>query len=492
MVVAASHAAAQFGQFTPLGDFAGGTIHSSAYALSGDGSVVVGGSNAAVGLQAFRWTAALGLQSIGDLPGGSALGRAYGVSADGSKVAGYSNGANGNEAFLWDAASGMVGLGDLSGGNTSSYAYAISGDGGTVVGASSSTVSTAQWVEAFIWTQINPMQPLGVLPGGAPESLAFAVNYDGSVVAGRSGSRAFRWTAQSGMTDLGGVVGGSGSGEAWAISADGAVIVGFGAAATGTEAFRWTQATGAVGLGDLPGGAHDSRALGVSDDGDVIVGHGNYNNGLSEAFLWTPALGMVDLRAHLMSLGIPGLAGWSLRRAEAVSGDGRTIAGWGVNPLGNTEAFVVSLGSPAPTSFCTAGTTTNACAATMSWSGVPSAAASSGFTLHVAGVEGQKQGLIFYGVDNSGYTPLAWGATSSFLCVKPPTQRTPVQTSGGSNNQCDGAFSIDWNAFVAGSPGVLGAPFQLGDAVYAQAWFRDPPSPKTTNLSDALQFFVAP
>jgi hypothetical protein len=39
---------------------------------------------------------------------------------------------------------------------------------------------------------------------------------------------------------------------------------------------------------------------------------------------------------------------------------------------------------------------------------------------------------------------------------------------------------------------VLGAPFAAGDAVWSQAWFRDPPSPGTTSMSNALRFTVGP
>jgi hypothetical protein len=35
-------------------------------------------------------------------------------------------------------------------------------------------------------------------------------------------------------------------------------------------------------------------------------------------------------------------------------------------------------------------------------------------------------------------------------------------------------------------------PFSAGAQVWAQARFRDPPAPKTTNLSDALAFTVLP
>jgi hypothetical protein len=144
----------------------------------------------------------------------------------------------------------------------------------------------------------------------------------------------------------------------------------------------------------------------------------------------------------------------------------------------------------APHAYCTAGTTTNGCVSTMSASGTPSASAASGFVLAASSLEGQRQGLVFYGVTGANVQP--WGGGSSFLCVKPPTQRTPVQFSGGTIGACDGTLALDWNAFRATYPGALGAPFSAGDVVYAQAWFRDPAAPKTTNLSDALQFALFP
>jgi hypothetical protein len=147
---------------------------------------------------------------------------------------------------------------------------------------------------------------------------------------------------------------------------------------------------------------------------------------------------------------------------------------------------------PNVAAYCTAGTTTHNCVPAISGVGTPSASAGSGFTIHVANVEGQKQGLLFYGIDNSGFAPLPWGTSTSFLCVKSPTQRTPVQSSGGTVNACDGSLALDWNAFMAANPSALGNPIGAGQAVYAQGWFRDPGSPKTTMLSNALQFGVGP
>jgi hypothetical protein len=86
-----------------------------------------------------------------------------------------------------------------------------------------------------------------------------------------------------------------------------------------------------------------------------------------------------------------------------------------------------------------------------------------------------------------------WSASStSYLCVKAPTQRLGTQSSGGTSGACDGVLADDWNAYVASHPNALGQTFTGGETVWAQAWFRDPPAPKTTNLSDALVFQVGP
>jgi hypothetical protein len=145
------------------------------------------------------------------------------------------------------------------------------------------------------------------------------------------------------------------------------------------------------------------------------------------------------------------------------------------------------------TSYCTAGTTTHGCVPAIAGNGVPSATATSGFTISVNNVEGQRAGLIFYGMSNTGWSPTTWGnGSTSYLCVKAPTQRTPTQNSGGSLNACNGVFALDWNAFISATPNALGVPFTSGQVVWAQAWFRDPAAPKTTNLSNGLTFHVQP
>jgi hypothetical protein len=165
-----------------------------------------------------------------------------------------------------------------------------------------------------------------------------------------------------------------------------------------------------------------------------------------------------------------------------------------VDRMGNigysaTKNFVASC--PAPISYCTAGTTTNGCNATLSASGTPSASASSGFTLSVSNVEGQRQGLIFYSVNGRNSAVWATGSTS-FLCVKAPTQRLTTLGSGGTNNACNGAFSIDWLAWMATHPTAVGQPLTSGQKFQGQCWFRDPSASATTNLSQGLEWTLCP
>lgn len=154
-------------------------------------------------------------------------------------------------------------------------------------------------------------------------------------------------------------------------------------------------------------------------------------------------------------------------------------------------AWLGPTGCVQPASFCTSSTTTNGCVPAMGSSGSPSLAASAGFTLACSNVEGQQTGLIFYSASGAQALPWTIGSTS-FFCVKAPVERTPAQNSGGTLGSCNGALSVDWRAFMAASPTAVGQPLVVGRQFWAQGWFRDPPAPKTTNLSNGLQFTLCP
>ncbi len=141
--------------------------------------------------------------------------------------------------------------------------------------------------------------------------------------------------------------------------------------------------------------------------------------------------------------------------------------------------------------YCTAGTTSSGCVPALATLGVPSAAASSGFTVRATGVEGQKTGLLFYGT--SGPKSAAWApGSSSWLCVKSPTQRTSSQATGGTAGACDGTIVLDVRAWLATHPTALGLPLSPGEIQNWQAWFRDPLAAATTNLTNAVQVRYCP
>jgi hypothetical protein len=168
--------------------------------------------------------------------------------------------------------------------------------------------------------------------------------------------------------------------------------------------------------------------------------------------------------------------------------------GYPGNPFASFWMKIGSSGSCAgcngsPTPYCTAGTTTNGCNATVSLQGVPSISNPAPANIVVSNVEGAKTGLIFYGLARAA---LPWGTGTSFLCVKPPTQRILAQPTGGTAGLCNGSMSNDINAYWATHPIALGQPIFAGQVIDFQGWFRDPPAPKTTNLSNGLEITLCP
>ncbi|MEM6798055.1 MAG: PEP-CTERM sorting domain-containing protein [Planctomycetota bacterium] len=380
----ASHAI----QFYNLGDLFGGDFYSEAAAISADGSTVVGYSRSLVldGVtafvnadQAFRWTLADGMVGLGDLPGGVISSRANGVSGDGSVIVGRGASFAGDQAFSWTDSGGMSGLGDLGGGAIFSEANDVSADGRVIVGASESTGG----LEAFQYVSGSGagMVGLGDLPGGTFRSIANAISDDGLVIVGRSDSsltdpgpgllfdEAFRDPIFSGSLTGLGTLGASpflsdGNGSsATAVSADGSVIVGWTTFnVLFFTAFRWTEADG---MQPILGGDDITLSAVPQDitaDGSIVVGTYNdssaYEIGLDttgnpEAFIWSDALGALNLQEHLEDAYGLLLPDWTLESATGISDDGMVITGYGINPDGNREAWVVNLTAiPEPNALC--------------------------------------------------------------------------------------------------------------------------------------------
>jgi probable HAF family extracellular repeat protein len=262
-----------------LGDFPRGPFYSLANAVSADGSIVVGRGATDFCTRGcrnifppFRWTQASGMTRVN-------MGTAIDISGDGSVIVGGSS-----QASSWTQAGGAVGLGDLPDGTLNSHSFGVSADGSVIVGQGNS----AAGAEAFRWTQDDGMVGLGILPG-FDFSLAQDVSADGSIVVGSVGfdvtyAGAFIWDATHGTRNLHDVlineVGLGASLIGWnldyasAISGDGRVIVGYGTNPNGErEAWIARIASGP----ELPG---DFNHNGVVDAADYVV----WRNGLGSTY----------------------------------------------------------------------------------------------------------------------------------------------------------------------------------------------------------------
>ena len=221
------------------------------------------------------------------------------------------------------------------------------------IARSESTTSAYRWTESGGLTQL-----LGNLPTDAqqtPFSNAVDVSADGTTVVGVSsagaGAEAFRWTSDTGITSIGDLPGGDHFSAAQSVSENGNVVVGISSSALtpgSSEAFLWTEDDGMVGLGLLEPSDTSSEASFTSANGDTVFGRsfrvapGNLN---FRSFVWRTNVGMrdfVDVLENDFGLADE-LAGWTRIDPMDISANSLTIVGSGVNPAGNTQAWLVKL-----------------------------------------------------------------------------------------------------------------------------------------------------
>lgn len=442
-------------------------------AVTPDGTWFAGGS--VFGGGTFRYSTGNGYELIP-----SAINGIPDIAIGGSPVASSFFDVNGDEYAGYWTPSGttlLPGIGGQSGTSVSS-SYGCSDDGAVIVGLGWINAGSAH---AFKWTQSTGSVDLGSLGGNS--SRANGVSGDGSVVVGwdedpTGPRRPSYWDANNVEQLLGSI------GEAWGVNTDGSVITGD----DNGNCFRWTAATGAVSLGKLR--ASDpifdvATGYAVSADGDTIVGsNGNGFFGTPfRAFIWRPGAGMTDLRVLLIALGTTGLDQIALSGAQAVSADGNTIGG-AAGSFFTQSAFIATI-PPSATYYCNGQTNSQGCLSQIGSSGQASASSGSGFHITASNVLPGVSGLLFYSKTGAASTPFNGGT----LCVAAPFYRTTAQTSTGSGT-CGGAFDIDFNDWIKNGLDFQG--FHGGTHVWAQYWSRDPQSAGTTNLTNAVEFYVWP
>jgi uncharacterized membrane protein len=342
--------------FQALGDLPGGEFRSEALAVSADGSTVVGWSRgpepglpAQTSFRAFRWTPAEGMIEIVDPASTLTFIIARDVSADGSVVVGEcyddSTGTS-NVTCCWTAVGGLTELVDTSGTLIGVRTFGVSGDGSVIVGTAQSPTALV----AYRWTSVDGLQSLYPLPSSIIDGSSFGVSFDGSVITGQvmidpPDVQPFRWTEQTGVVGLGDVPGGLFYALGFGISADGNTIVGGARTSFGSrdEAFIWTEASGYVLVDSMHGAEAGSFFYASSGDGTIAVG----SMGGLGATIRSPVDGLRSLQGVLVTDNGLDLTGWTLNIARDCSSDGLTIVGTGLNPQGDTEAWIAHLGHPA-------------------------------------------------------------------------------------------------------------------------------------------------
>ena len=293
--------------------------------ISADGRTVVGrmsegtfdGRYPSSRQRAFRWTLEEGAVPL-DVPPSSGDSSAFAASADGSVIVGEvvpSVDRDYNHAVVWR--SGVLSELEELEGQVGSRAVAVNDDG-TVIAGFQFNISTDGLGQPrripVRWTAAG----VEVLTRGAGEALATDVSGDGAKFAGYGGTyplHALRWSAVDSVTEL--LLPDAREHYAYAISRDGSVVVGAVGSAFDAqfEAFRWQGSeTELLGM---------QLALGVDADGSTIVGVTE-----GTALVWDRPHGVRQLSRVVDGLGAD-LSTWTLESADAVSADGRTIAGNG-------------------------------------------------------------------------------------------------------------------------------------------------------------------
>jgi len=187
-----------------LSTFGSNQDRSIAYAISGDGTLIVGQSTSddatySYQPEAFRWTQSGGMVGLGFEVSGETHSEtiARAVSRDGTVIAGTSKsstleGDTLYNIFTWTEATGMV---QIYSSRLASEVNGISADGSVIVGMFRPTIATREtpggFREPFRWSEANGMQSViewlqeaGVDTGTLDAGAAWSVSADGNTVGG--------------------------------------------------------------------------------------------------------------------------------------------------------------------------------------------------------------------------------------------------------------------------------------------------------------------
>jgi uncharacterized membrane protein len=265
-------------------------------------------------------------------------GRATALSDDGNTIAGW---GGADSAFVWRPETGPLRLGPAQGYTLfASQLSALSADGRIGCGGYSATLNGRR--SLLLWSASNGqrlVEPLAEWSGAA----GFGMSADGQTVVGTGSipggdSAGFRWSDLGSFRVLPLPAGLTASGASGA-SADAHVVVGFAGTISSRRACRW--------IGDSPAllppltESDNIGATSVSRDGWTVAILELGPPG-TVVGLWDPLHGTRDIKDVIRGAGGPDLEGWELN-GGVVSGDGRSVVGWAIDPQGLQPAWIAHL-----------------------------------------------------------------------------------------------------------------------------------------------------
>ncbi len=318
--------------FELLGDLPGGSFGSEAWAVSGDGLVVTGSSNAGEAdiSVPFRWENGE-MTNLGIWPGALAGGADVGISYDGSIIVGnmffYPPGIL--DGFIWQ--DGTMQMLSNSPGSSENYATTAASDDCSVIAGYRNTEEGKVWhwdknTGEISWIERTGLDIRALTADGA---VAVGVIFpeDDSPVLG------FRWQKNLGIEEIMNLYAND-------VSGDGTRIVG----SKGGEwhALLWDKGT----ITDF--GEESGFPNAISSDGSVMGGER-----FGTAVMWRESdqWQRINLNNFLDSHGIQ-RNGYTLIQVNDLSADGSTLAGTGRHANdGDFEAFRINISESTPTTW---------------------------------------------------------------------------------------------------------------------------------------------
>jgi uncharacterized membrane protein len=316
-------------------------------AVSADGSSIVGNVIDGETLTgSFRWTPADGYFDLTPVMGSSVRD----MSDDGAVLLGVEIGPGGDRSFAWSEATGPIAL-PTPPGLPRCAAERLAAGGGRIAGTCFDEERRI-W-NAVRWTVQDGVASVDVLPNslGGNQSEGRAIDAAGTTIVGTSfagGGLATLWIMDGESLpraeDLGLLPNPGRYPTARALSADGRVVAGD----DGSNAFIWTAELG-MRLLPQPVPSDIDAVAAVNDmdaSGSVIVGclvPASAGTAF-ETLIWDVD-GAHRLRDILVDAGVAAsaLRDWTLNNALAISADGGTIVGIGVDPSGQRSGWVARL-----------------------------------------------------------------------------------------------------------------------------------------------------